>query len=144
VDEVKKTAYCIPLDESKADIMDVRLIADNKTGLFMVPKKGSIVIVSFISNEAAYVSMFSEVDKILLNGDANGGLIKIQDLLTEVNNRNTTFKTAITAALTSIDASIAALGGASASAAAFATATAAITNILKATIENTTVKHGNG
>lgn len=79
-----------------------------------------------------------------MNGDAYGGLVKVEDLLSEINTRNTTFKTAITTALTSLDASIVALGGVSTSSAAFTAATASITNILKALVENTTVKHGNG
>jgi hypothetical protein len=125
--------------------MDVRLMTDTtKKGFYIIPKVGSLVIVSMINNEAGYVSLFSEVEEIQLNGDAYDGLIRVVELLNEINTRNTTLKTAITAALTSIDASIVSLGGASASSAAFTAATTTITNILKASVENTTVKHGNG
>ena len=145
VDVTARTCYCIPIETGKADLIDVRLIADtDKKGFLIIPKVGSVVFVTMINNEAGYVSMFSEVSEIQLNGDNYNGLIKVVDLLNEINTRNTTLKTAITTALTSIDAAIVSLGGASTSSAAFTAATTTITNILKATVENTTVKHGNG
>lgn len=144
VNLTKNTCYCLPLDTSKADLVNVQLIADEQTGFLLIPAVNSIVTVEYLSNEQYYVSQFSSLQKILLNGDAYGGLVKVEDLLSEINTRNTTFKTAITTALTSLDASIVALGGVSTSSAAFTAATASITNILKALVENTTVKHGNG
>lgn len=138
------TCYCLPLDESKADLVNVQLIADDQTGFLLIPAVNSIVTVEYLSNEQYYVSQFSKLQGMQLNGDVNGGLIKIEDLLSAINTRNTTLKTAIAAALTSIDASIVALGGASVSATAFTAATTTITDILKVTIENTTVRHGNG
>jgi len=145
VDIVAKTCYCIPIETGKADLMDVRLISDtDKNGFLMIPKVNSAVFVTMINNEAGFISMFSEVSEIQLNGDNYDGLIKVDDILNEINTRNTTIKTAITAALTSIDASIVALGGVSSSSSAFTAATASLTNILKATVINTTVKHGNG
>jgi len=48
-----------------ADILAVRLVADEKDDFFvLVPKVDSLVIVSFLNETAAYVSMFSEVSEI--------------------------------------------------------------------------------
>lgn len=138
-----KTCKCVPVD-GKADLLGVRLMAQNQTGFYIIPKVNSVVVVTMTNGFTGYVAMFSEVQEIQLNGSNYDGLIKVEDVLSAINTRNTTFKTAITAALTSIDASIVALGGASVSSAAFTAATASITNILKASVENTTVKHGNG
>lgn len=144
VNLTKNTCYCLPLDTSKADLVNVQLIADEQTGFLLIPAVNSIVTVEYLSNEQYYVSQFSKLQLIKLNGDANGGLIKVDDWLQSYNTQITTLKTAITAALTSIDASIVALGGASVSSPAFTAATASITNVLANTITNTTVKHGNG
>lgn len=143
VDLVEKTCYCIPLDK-RGDLQGVRLIADNKKGFLIIPVINSVVLVTMINDTTGYVAMFSEVDEIQLNSDTFGGVMKITETLSEVNTRFATLKTAILAALTSIDASIVSLGGVSASATAFTTATATITNILKTQVENTKVKHGNG
>lgn len=143
VDTSSKVCYCVPLD-GRGDLQDVRLMADNTTGLLIIPKVNSIVLVTMINDTTGYLAMFSEIESIALNGDNYDGLIKVQELLTEINNRNTTLKTAITTALTSLDASIVALGGASVSASAFTAATATIVNILNSQVINTTVKHGNG
>lgn len=49
-----------------APILDVRLVADESENKFvLVPKVGSIVVVQFITKEAAYLSMVSEVSQVL-------------------------------------------------------------------------------
>ncbi len=142
VDLTKNTCTCIPVIEG-ADLLGVKLMAKNQVGFLIIPKVDSHVIVC-VQNNTSYVAMFSEVDEIQLNGDAYGGVIKVDDWLQAYNTQITTLKTAITAALTSIDASIVALGGASVSSPAFTAATATITNVQASTIINNTVKHGDG
>jgi hypothetical protein len=143
IDTTRKTCVCEPVGGG-AELMGVKLMAKNQTGFYIIPKVNSQVIVTITPEFVAYVAMFSEVSEIHLNGSDNSGVIKVVELLNEINTRNTTLKTAITTALTSIDASIVALGGVSSSGAAFTAATATLTNILKASVESTTVKHGNG
>lgn len=49
-----------------APILDVRLVADETENKFiLVPKVGSIVIVQFLTKEAAYVSMVSQISQVL-------------------------------------------------------------------------------
>lgn len=76
---------------------DVRLrsvIDDNEQGILIYPKVGSYVLVGLIDNNpaSAFIAQVSEVDKInfkiadiQLNGDALGGLIKINDLVGRLN-----------------------------------------------------------
>lgn len=142
VDVTKKTCYCLPIDESKADIVGARLMADNKTGFFLVPKVGSIVIVSYISNELTYVSMFSEVDEIQLNGDNFGGLVKIQELIDKLNNLENAFNQHLALYNTHTHAGV--TSGGSSTAIPSAVDTNVLTPTVKTELENKTVNHGNG
>ncbi|MGQ0737668.1 MAG: hypothetical protein ACT4OJ_01285 [Bacteroidota bacterium] len=55
---------CEPVD-GDADILDVRLIADESEEFFvLVPAVDSIVVVEFLTKEAAYVSMVSKVSEV--------------------------------------------------------------------------------
>ena len=93
VDETARTCDVEPLNGS-AEIFDVRLQAqkDGATGFVMIPKVGSIGIVTFINPATGYLALTTDVDKILIdcdvitfNGGTNDGLIKINDLVTKLN-----------------------------------------------------------
>ncbi len=142
VDTENKTCYCLPIDESKADLIDVRLMADNKTGFLIVPKKGSVVIVSMITNEAGFVSMFSEVDSIELNGSNYDGLVKIQELTEKLNNLEDAFNQHLLLYNAHTHAGV--TSGSSATAVPAALDTNVLTPTVQSELENTTVKHGNG
>lgn len=139
---------CQPLDGG-AIIEDVKLCAEFTdssvgTGFLLIPKLNSNVIVSFKADADAFVSMVSEVDFIYLNGNDKGGLININDLITQYNAKLTALKTAISASLAIIDTQLLALSQAGGSAAAFNTAAALITGLNKITLENKTIQHGGG
>lgn len=82
--------------EGSADLLDVRLravIDGQETGILIVPKKGSYVLVSLIDNkpESAFISAYSEiekihlmVDEIWLGGDGYS-IVKAEELKTELN-----------------------------------------------------------
>jgi hypothetical protein len=140
VDLLNKTCYCLPLNEM-ADIMDVALIVNKKTGFMIVPTVGSLVMVSFQSKSNAFVSMFSEIDEIQLDGVSYGGLVKINDLKTQLNLLQTEINTLKTLVGTAIAVYSAAID-AGVSAATFNAAILPQINLT--TLENTKVKHGNG
>jgi vancomycin permeability regulator SanA len=105
----------------------------------LVPADNSFVLIQQTSDATAYVTMVSKVDQVYLAGDVNGGLVKIDNLKQQYDTMIAAFKAAIAAgfgALAGLD------GGASLS--AFNSAAASIQNLNKTTLENTTVKHGNG
>lgn len=57
---------CSPID-GDADINDVRITADfdNANKFVLVPKVGSLVIVSFLNKDIGFVSMVNEVSEVL-------------------------------------------------------------------------------
>jgi hypothetical protein len=85
VNLIDKTCYCIPVN-GDADLQNVRLNADKKDGFILIPKQNSLVVVSFINDSTAYISMVSEVDEINLNGTSFDGIVKVNDLVTKLNN----------------------------------------------------------
>ena len=96
-DALTKTCYCVPLADY-ADVQQVRIIADaTKDGFIIYPKVGSTVLVSFMGDSSAYISMFSEVDEIHLAGVNYGGLAKTANLVTKYNNLENKVNALITA-----------------------------------------------
>jgi hypothetical protein len=93
VDESARTVDVQPNDES-AELFGVLLQAnaDQTNGFVNIPSLNSQVVVTFLSKEIAFVSLFTEVDKVLidadeitLNGGTNGGLIVLSKLITKIN-----------------------------------------------------------
>jgi hypothetical protein len=74
-----------PLDD-EIEIDGIRLIADDKEkGIIPSPAIDSIVIVSFLDDSNGFVSLFSEIDSIGLRGDEFGGLVKVYELIEQLN-----------------------------------------------------------
>ncbi len=90
VDLTAKTCYCTPVS-GDADISDVSLIMNAATGFMIIPTVGSIVMVTMQNKETGYIGMFSGVDFIHLNGTNYDGLVKIQELITKLNNLESAF-----------------------------------------------------
>jgi len=93
IDETERSCEVEPVDGS-ANIEKVRLQASLSltTGFVCVPSVGSFVIVTFINDTTGYISLFSEIDKILFdsdlvqfNGGGDGGLPKTSSLITKIN-----------------------------------------------------------
>lgn len=159
IDVAKRICVCTPTDGS-ADILNVRLEADidvdsedvpvnsDSKGWFVVPVVGSIVGVSFYSKTEAYISVWTEINTIVVkstlftfNDGAFDGLIKINDLVSRLNDYEALFtqlKTDFTA-WTPVPND----GGAALKtilSAGFLTQT--IPSTVKANFENTKVIHG--
>lgn len=79
------TCDCSPVN-GDADFIDVLLCVNKKNGFVLIPKDGSFVSVTQLNETDAFVSMVSEVDSILLNGNASGGIVKVIDLTTKLND----------------------------------------------------------
>ena len=140
VDLATNLIDCEDLDEG-GNILGVKLIAQNQTGFLIIPKLNSTVLVSFINEPTGFVSMFSEVDEIQLNGDAFGGLTKIADLVTKLNNLESAFNTHILAYNLHVHAGVTVGAGATA---ITTPDTQTLTPTVQAELENTVVKHGDG
>jgi hypothetical protein len=140
VDEPNFTCKCEPIDGS-ADFFGVLLNADKKKGFVLIPKVGSFVVISQMSETTSCVVMVSEVSQVYIAGDENGGLVKIEVLKSALNTLQTEINTLKALTLTAITVYSGVLDG-GASASAFGAATLPQINITQ--IENTKVKHGNG
>jgi hypothetical protein len=90
-----KTCDVAPLN-GDADILEVRLQAEQKKGILITPVVGSVVIVSMLSKDEGFVSMFSEVDEIELRGSAFTS-VKGAELALELNKTNELLKAIKTA-----------------------------------------------
>lgn len=94
VDEGQRTADVAPIN-GNAEIFDVRLQSslNGLNGLCIFPVVGSVVVVTFLNKLTGYISLFSEIEKIVLdvndtieiNGGTNGGIVKVNDLLNKLN-----------------------------------------------------------
>lgn len=101
VDLNERTCVVSPTDAGP-DVYDVYLEADSGSstnkGFFVVPAVNSIVIISFINKEEAFISAWTEIDKVIttqaewvFNDGTNGGLTKLQELTNRLNEYETLF-----------------------------------------------------
>lgn len=114
VDEDKRTAICEPLNgDAKITGVHLQGVIESESGFVIIPKKDSIVNVSFYDENSAFVSLTSEVEKIFIqsdseinvktknlnieadqsefNGGKNNGLIILSKLSAEIEKLNANF-----------------------------------------------------
>ncbi len=74
-------------DMNDTEYLNVRLSGtEGERGFVLVPKVGSWVIVSRLSNsDSLYVSMVSAVDGVMIMEGENGGLVKVEGLVSRMN-----------------------------------------------------------
>ena len=146
VDEANFTCECEPIDGS-ADFFGVLLNADKKKGFVLVPKVGSFVVISQMSETTSCVVMVSDVSQVYIAGDENGGLVKVQILNAALNNLQTeinTLKATLSSNLTLMGTALAGVDGGVTSAQAVILSSLVLPQINISQIENTKVLHGNG
>jgi hypothetical protein len=142
VDETEMTCEVTP-NIGGANFTDVRLMADNETtslGIYFKPKLGSQVMISPYSDVDYFVSMVSEVDEVWLKGDQYGGLVKVTDLVTKLNNLENKVNTLITTFNAHVHPGVTVGAGATLVTGTLVVGT--LTPTVRGDIENTTVNHG--
>lgn len=96
----ERTCNCAVISGVAAtEINDVQIMAEIDDGILIVPEIDSTVIITYSKRNVPFISMFSEVSSIWfvtnsgikLQGDEFGGLIKISDLVSKLNNLETAF-----------------------------------------------------
>lgn len=101
--EVEGDACKVKVLSSDLELTDVNLMAKQAgAGLYAKPSAGSLVLVTMINNQA-YISLMSEVDVLQLHGDQHGGLIKVQELKTQLD-KNTAILDALIKGITKTEA----------------------------------------
>lgn len=100
-----RSCTCTPMGGStSSDLTNVQLMAEVDDGILLVPVIGSTVIVCHAERNVPYIALFSELQKIFLitvdgiqlQGGEFGGLIKIEDLVTKLNNLEQAFNDLVT------------------------------------------------
>ena len=134
-----KKCDCSPVN-GDADILEVRLMADEQTGILVTPTVNSKVIVTMINKVSGYVSMFSSIDSIELNGSNFNGLVKVAELTAKINALESDLNTLKTAFSSWVVAPTD--GGAALKAITAAWYTSPITATTQTEIENIKIKHG--
>jgi len=119
---------------------DIRLQSQAGNGVYLVPAVGSVVLVQWINDTAGYVAMYSDVESIKFLDGSYGGLIKIEDLVSKINNIESDINDIKTVFQTWV--AVSGDGGAALKAAAAAWYGSPITETQKADIENDKITHG--
>jgi hypothetical protein len=138
VDMGARTCEVTTIDD--AVIPDVRLVAANTTGLVLKPTVGSFVIIQMISDNGWFVTMFSQVDEIDMLDASNGGLIRVADMITKMNNLENKLNDVITAYNSHAHTGV--TTGPGTSGPTPTTITGSLTPTVRGDIENVKVKHG--
>jgi hypothetical protein len=142
IDLATFTCTCTPIDGS-AEFYEVLLNADADKGFTLIPTNGSLVIIQQTSQANAYVTMVSKVDQVYLAGDANGGLVKVNDLVSKLNRIENDIN--VLKLVFSTWLPVASDGGAALKLAAATWFAQQLIPITTANdLQNNTVKHGNG
>ena len=144
VDLPTNTCYCEPIN-GDSEIQNVKLttnITGAGVGFLLIPKINSLVVVSFLDNSSAQVSMVAEVDEVNINGKTLGGLVKVIDLTTKLNN----LENKVNALITGISGWVPVPndGGAALKVALTAWLSSSLTPTVRANIENILIKQGDG
>lgn len=102
VNEDTRTCDCVAISgKAGVDIPGVQLMAEVDDGFLLIPAVESTVIVAYSKRNVPYITMFSEITKVLiitgdttievkdgsikLNDGTFGGLIKIEELINKIN-----------------------------------------------------------
>jgi hypothetical protein len=97
VNEEEYTCSVQPVDESLAELLDIKLqpVLKPAKGIRIIPVVGSFVYVTLDSETTGYVSLYSEIQKIQIDGTSiivnegkNGGLIKYNTFSAELDKTN--------------------------------------------------------
>lgn len=81
-----RTCEVTMIGGKSANTLTVRLMASSDDGLLMKPTIGSTIVVMMSEYTAPFVAKYSGVDSITMLGGDLKGLVKVDDLVTQLNN----------------------------------------------------------
>lgn len=141
VNESERTCDCVAISgKAESKIPDVRLMSCIDDGLLLIPAIDSHVTVIVSKQNDPYVSLYSELQKIVFMGGEYGGLVKVTPLVQKINaleQQVNTLKQLLTAWVPVPND-----GGGALKAVVSTWAAQAITLTQKAQLENLNIKHG--
>ena len=86
VDEQARTCIVIALSGRAGNEFTTRLMAAVDDGVLIIPAVDSTVVVSMSDFNSPAIVQYSEVEKIVFRGGDLGGLVKVIDLTSKLNN----------------------------------------------------------
>jgi hypothetical protein len=158
VDVSDRSCMCAPVNGNMADFK-AYLMAETDDGVLILPTVGSTVKVLFSNQNAPTVIQYSEIDKLLIisgnqsysiadgsqvfNDGSFGGLVKVIELTTKLNNLENLVNSLINK-FNSHTHILALTAGTGTAAPTAAPETTVLTPTQKTDIENSEVTHGKG
>lgn len=92
INDSEKTASVQIIDGDLLDDVRLQQVASDG-GLFIKPAVDSAIIIGWTDKTTAFISMHSQIDEIIFQGGTFGGLIKITELTTKLNDLATNINT---------------------------------------------------
>lgn len=86
VDIDNRICNCTSVEGAKNSFPNCRLMTELDDGILIIPTVGSNVSIILSTFTQPLVVGYSEVDKIILRGGDLGGLVRVKDLITKLNN----------------------------------------------------------
>lgn len=131
-------------------IPGVLLMSEVDDGFFLLPGIGSTVIVQFSTRVPAFVLMFGNIDKVVFssingvqfNDGKLGGLVRVMDLITKLNNLENAYND-LAAKFNSHTHLLTLTSGTGTAAPTAAPEATSLTPTQQSEIENTNITHGN-
>jgi hypothetical protein len=130
------------MDETEIPGVRLKAGVDGFTdGLVQKPKIDSAVLICIVGNESSVrcVILFSEVEEVLFYNGANGGLIKIADLVNKLNTIENKVNEVISSFNSHVHSGV--TTGAGSSGPSASPIGSSLTNTVREDIENVKVKH---
>ncbi len=133
---VEGTTCTVELLDSQFEINEVRLQTETSNGVLLIPAVDSFVIIAPIDDFEYIVVMYSALDSIQFLDGSFGGLVKVVDLVTKLNN----LENKVNSLITYINSHTHASNGTPPSPSFVG---GSLTPTVRNDIENTKVTHGN-
>lgn len=140
VDESKRTCRVRVVSGKANNEFTARLMSAIDDGVFVVPAVDSTVCVIVSDAADPYVSQFSEVDKIILKGGDYGGLVRVKELTTKLNNLEKAYNDLVQKFNTHVHPGVQSGGSSTATTATPETKVLIVTQ--RKDIENESITHG--
>lgn len=87
VNVLARTCNCTAVDgKAEVDFPSVQLMAEVDDGELKIPTVGSTVLIAYSEYVLPFVLMYSSIDSIIFMGGDLGGMVKVIDLTTKLNN----------------------------------------------------------
>jgi hypothetical protein len=123
------------------ELLNIRLVSEeDDTNFIQIPVIGSNVLVCYVDNQNAIGLVYGELEEIFIRGSQYDGLVKVNDLVSKLNNIEIDLNTLKTAFASWVV--VASDGGAALKATTATWYGSSITPTIKSDLENNKVKHG--